>query len=212
MRKLIFAVSVSLLCIIQVNAQADSTRPSLGIKGGVNISTIAGDDVGDLDSRTSFNFGIFMEIPLSERLSFQPELLYSGQGYTIQSNNQNNIFDTGENVEYQLGYIQVPLMVKFYLVEGLSIEAGPQIGFKLSEKINTSPGSEGGETVIDPDDSYIKNFDTSLALGASYKFNSGFFLSGRYTYGLMNIYKDNTIFENVDARNAVWQFGLGFGF
>lgn len=212
MRKLIFPVSVSILSIIQINAQADSTSPELGIKGGLNLATIAGDDVDDLVSRTSFNAGIFMEFPISERFSFQPELLYSGQGFTMLTRNQDNIFDTDENVEFQLAYLQLPLMAKFYLIEGLFIEAGPQFGYKLSEKVDSQPLDAGGETEVNRDDSYIRDFDTSLALGAGYKFNSGFFVSGRYTYGLTNIYKDNTIFENVDANNAVWQFGLGFSF
>lgn len=75
-----------------------------------------------------------MEFPISERFSFQPELLYSGQGFTMLTRNQDNIFDTDENVEFQLAYLQLPLMAKFYLIEGLFIEAGPQFGYKLSEK------------------------------------------------------------------------------
>lgn len=212
MKNLFFTALVFIFSIAQINAQADSTSPEIGVKAGVNFATIAGDDIDDLDSRTSFNVGLFMELPLSERFSFQPEILYSGQGFTVLSNNQDNVFDTDENVEYQLSYIQVPLLAKIYLVEGLSIEAGPQFGFKINEEIDTEPMGDGGDTVIDPDDSYIKDFDTSLALGAGYKFNSGFFVNARYTYGLTNIFKENTILENVDAKNAVWQFGLGFTF
>lgn len=212
MKNLFFTVFVCILCITQINAQADSTSPEIGVKAGVNFANIVGDDIDDLDSRTSFNVGLFMEIPLSERFSFQPELLYSGQGFTIMTNDQDNVFDTDENIEYQLSYIQVPLLAKIYLVEGLSIEAGPQFGFKINEEIDTEPTGDGGDTVIDPDDSYIKDFDTSLALGAGYKFNNGFFVNARYTYGLTNIFKDDTIFEDVDAKNAVWQFGLGFAF
>lgn len=212
MKKLVFAVLVTTFSISQINAQSDDSSIDIGVKAGVNFSTITGDDIDDLDSRTSFNAGLYLEIPLSERFSFQPEVLYSGQGFTIRRIDQENAFDTDDNIEYQLSYIQVPLLAKLYLVEGLSIEAGPQFGFKINEEIDTEPVSGGGDTVIDPDDSTIKNFDTSVALGAGYKFNNGFFLSARYTHGLTNIYKDDTIFENVDAKNAVWQFGVGFAF
>jgi len=193
-------------------AQDDSTTPQFGVKGGVNFSNIVGDDIDDLDSRTSFNAGVFMEFPITERFSFQPEVLYSGQGFTIMSNDQDNFFDVDENIEYQLSYIQVPLLFKVYLVEGLNIEAGPQFGFKISEEIDSEPTNDGGDIEIDPDDSYIKDFDTNLAVGAGHKFNNGFFVNARYTYGLTNIFKDDTIFENVDAKNSVWQFGLGFSF
>lgn len=212
MKNLFFTAFVFILGMTQIHAQADSTSPEFGVKAGVNFATITGDDIDDLDSRTSFNVGLFMELPLSERFSFQPEVLYSGQGFTMVTIDQDNPFDTDENVEYQLSYIQVPLLAKIYLVEGLSIEAGPQFGFKINEEIDTEPTSDGGDTVIDPDDSYIKDFDTSIALGASYKFNGGFFINARYTHGITNIFKENTILEDVDAKNAVWQFGLGFSF
>ena len=30
--------------------------------------------------------------------------------------------------------------------------------------------------------------------------------------GLTNIFKEDTLFEDVDGKNEVWQFGLGFMF
>lgn len=212
MKNLILATLVTMFSLTTIYAQSDDATAQFGVKGGVNISNITGDDIGDLDSRTSFNLGLFMEIPISERFSFQPEVLYSGQGFTAVSRDQDNVFDVDDNVEYQLSYIQVPLMAKIYLVKGLYAEAGPQFGFKVNEEIDTEPTADGGDTTINPDDSYIKGFDTNLALGAGYKFDNGFSLSARYTHGLTNIFKEDTMFENVDAKNSVWQFGVGFSF
>ena len=138
--------------------------------------------------------------------------MYSGQGFDIEERDQDNIFDTDENIEYQLDYIQVPVLLKLYLVKGLSVEAGPQFGFKIHEEIDYQPNADGGDVEISEDDSYVKDVDTGVALGASYKFDSGFFINGRYTIGLTDIYKDDTIFQNVDAKNKVWQVGLGFMF
>lgn len=212
MKKLFLATVLAFLSATAIYAQADDTTTQFGVKGGVNLSNITGDDIGDLDSRTSFNLGLFMEIPISGRFSFQPEVLYSGQGFTVLSRNQDDIFDVGDNVEYQLSYIQVPLMAKLYLVKGLYAEAGPQFGFKVKEEIDYKPASEGGDVVVDADDSLIKDFDTNIAVGAGYKFGNGFLVSARYTYGLTNVFKDNSVFKNVDAKNAVWQFGVGFSF
>lgn len=212
MKNLFLVTLVVLLSVTTIHAQSDQITTQFGVKGGLNFSNITGDDIGDLDMLTSFNLGLFMEIPLSERFSFQPEVLYSGQGFTGVTRDQDNIFDTDQNTEYQLSYIQVPLMAKLYLVKGLYLEAGPQFGFKVNEEIDTEPRSDGGDTVIDSEDSYIKNFDTSVALGTGYKFDNGFSLSARYTHGLTNIFKEDTMFENVDAKNSVWQFGVGFSF
>lgn len=212
MKKLILSTAIFITGLALVNAQSDSKDVQLGIKGGLNSSTISGDDLGDLDSRTSFNAGLVAEIPLTERLSFQPEVLYSGQGFDVREIDQDNIVDTDENIEYQLDYIQVPLLLKAYIVKGLSVEAGPQFGFKIHEEFDYQPNSDGGDIEIDSDDSYVKDFDTSIALGAAYKFDNGFFLSGRYNLGVTDIFEDGTPFEGVDAKNNVWQFGIGFMF
>ena len=209
-----FIVFTGVLCFAftSLYAQSDSKAVQLGVKGGVNLSTLRGDDFDDVDSRTSFNAGLVAEIPISEKISFQPEVFYSGQGFDVLEIDQDNIFDTDQNVEYQLDYIQVPLLLKAYIVEGLSVEVGPQFGFKIHEEFDSEPNSDGGDFEIDSDDSYVKDFDTSLAFGTSYKFDAGFFLSARYNLGLTNIFEDDTIFENVDGKNSVWQFGVGYMF
>lgn len=212
MKNLFLFTTVFLVALTSSYSQSDSKAVQLGVKGGVNFSTINGDDFDDPDSRTSFNLGLVAEIPLSERISFQPEVFYSGQGFDIIDGNENSVFDTSENVEYQLDYIQVPLLLKAYLIKGLSVEAGPQFGFKIHEEFDSKPNADGGDIEINSDDSYVKNFDTSLALGSSYKFDSGFFVSARYTLGLSSIFKDDTLLQNVDGKNNVWQFGAGFMF
>lgn len=212
MKNLFLTAIVVFMSATTIYAQSDDTTTQFGVKAGVNLANIQGDDVGELDSRTSFHLGLFLEIPISERFSFQPEVLYSGQGFTAVSRDQDNIFDVDDNVEYQLSYIQVPLMAKFYLVKGLHIEAGPQFGFKVKEEIDYNPADEGGNIEINSDDSYIKDFDTNIAVGAGYKFDNGFLISARYTHGLTNIFKDDVLFQNVDAKNSVWQFGVGFSF
>lgn len=213
MKNLFLAILVIIISATTLHAQSDNTSMQFGVKGGINLSNLIGDDVGDLDSRTSFNLGLFVEIPLSGRFSFQPEVLYSGQGFTIINRGEDNIFDVGDNVEYQLSYIQVPLMAKFYLIKGLYAEAGPQFGFKVKEKIDYKPASDDGDIDIDPDNSNVKDFDTNLAIGAGYKFDNGLSLSARYNYGLTSIIKKDTpLIGDADVKNSVWQFGIGFSF
>lgn len=202
MKKLFLASMVGLFSATAIYAQSDDTTTQFGVKGGVNLSNVTGDDVGNLDSRTSFNLGLFMEIPISERFSFQPEVLYSGQGFNLN-----------DKAEYKLDYIQVPLMAKVYIVKGLYAEAGPQFGFKVKEEVDYESGVIGGTVDVDPDDSVIKSFDTNLALGAGYKFDNGFSLSARYNLGLSSIVKDDAfLIGDSDVKNSVWQFGVGFSF
>src|SRR5690606_24203250 len=136
MKNVCIAVVIAASSLLSVSAQ--NTNPSqdvqFGVKGGVNFATITGDDFNDLDSRTSFNAGFVAEIPVTNRFSIQPEVFYSGQGFDIREIDQDNVFDNDQNIEYQLDYIQVPVLAKLYLVDGLSIEVGPQFGFKVNEE------------------------------------------------------------------------------
>jgi len=208
MKKIFLTTCVLLAGFTTMYSQATSEMFQLGAKGGVNISNFSGDDIGDVKSRTSFHLGLVMEVPLSERFSIQPEVLYSGQGFTIEDFDQDNVFDTDDNIEYQLDYIQIPVILKAYLIGGLSVEAGPSFSFKVNEEIDYQPADDGGDIEIDEDDSAFKTFDLGLAAGLSYKIGGHFFVSGRYNYGFTKILEDS----DIDIRNSVWQFGVGFMF
>ena len=169
-----------------------------GAKGGVNFSTFSGDgfsDFKDENSRTGYHLGLLAEVPLSERFSIQPEVLYSAQGFDMVRRNDN------EDVEHQLDYITVPVMAKLYLIDGLALEVGPQFGFVVNESIDF------GSTETEIYNDNRNDFDLSAGLGASYKFNK-FFLYGRYNAGLTDIYD----VENVQAKNSVVQAGIGLLF
>lgn len=205
MKKSILLIAIALLSIGSLSAQESVY---FGVKGGVNFSTFSGDGFRDFenpDSRTSFNLGLLAEIPLSEKFSIQPEVLYSGQGYDISSR------DNANDVEYQLDYINVPVLAKYYIIEGLSIEAGPQIGFLVNSEIDNDPSGDGGDISLNEDQ--FNKVDLSVGLGASYKFRGGFFVNARYNIGLSDVYDDSFVgFNNSDVKHSVFQGGIGFMF
>ena len=174
-----------------------------GAKGGVNFANLAGDDAADQESRTSFYAGLVAELPVSEMFSIQPEVIYSAQGSTIAAIDEDNTFDVDDNIEYQLDYIQVPLLAKIYLADGLSIQAGPSFNFLVSEEIDFQPTSSSGD--IDIEDG-ANDFEFGTAAGLEYQFDNGFFIQGRYTRGFTRIY------DNVNAYNYAIQAGVGYVF
>ena len=176
---------------------------NFGIKGGANFATIANEDGENPDGRTSFNVGAMVEIPVSDKFSIQPEVLYSAQGATLASFDEDNTFDVDDNVDYQLDYIQVPVLAKIYLVEGLSVQVGPSFNFLANEEIDFDPTSDSGD--IDIEDG-ANGFEFGGAVGLEYKFANGFLIQGRYTRGFSEIY------DNADGRNSVVQAGIGFMF
>lgn len=185
--------SILIIAILFIGATSfaqNSNNVQLGVRGGANFATVAGDDYDSPDSRTSFYLGLLAEAPLSDHVSLQPEVYYSGQGFDV------------DNAQFKVDYIQVPLLLKFYIADGLNIQAGPQFGFKVNEEFDFDPNEDSGSFDTDS----VNDFDFQGAAGVEYKFPSGFFIQGRYSYGF------SEMVEDVDVHNSVFSAGLGFMF
>ncbi|OMQ09529.1 porin family protein [[Flexibacter] sp. ATCC 35103] len=183
MKKVLLLAVVTVLGFTNVNAQ----KIKFGVKGGLNLATISGDNTKGIDAVTSFNFGVVSEIPISDKFSFQPELMYSGQGYSF---NDNTV---------ALSYLNIPLMGKYYLTKGLSVEAGPQIGFLLAAKNEKTNVKDSFNT-----------FDFGVNFGLGYKLDNGLNFGVRYNLGLTDINDvDNYSGKN---KNSVFQLSVGYFF
>jgi len=166
-----------------------------GAKGGVNLSNMNSDNFADNSIRTGFHLGLLAEFPLGNRFSLQPEILYSTQGTEAEV---ILLGSSPRQTEYKLDYIQVPVLVKIFLIKSLSIEAGPSFNFLVNEKI------DGEET------DFGSSFEFGGALGASYKFRGGFFGSARYIYGFTDAFDRENYDDNIN--NNGFQLGVGFMF
>ena len=170
-----------------VNAQ----DVKIGLKFGMNIASVNGGDANNLDSRTGFVGGVTAEVPISEKFSIQPELLYSAQGAQQR-----------DNFKYDLNYVSLPIMAKYYIANGFSVEAGPQFSFLIKDQL--VPLDEfGGQP---RENTNAENFDLAANVGLGYQFQSGIFFQTRYNLGLI------AITENPDIKNGVFQMTLGYQF
>ena len=187
MRKLLLFIPM-LLVAFTISAQ----NVTFGAKAGLNFTREVGVDAsGTFGSggMTAFHLGVIAEIEMSDSFSIQPELLYSGQG-----------FNSKGDVTTKLDYINLPVMAKFYVGDGFSLEAGPQIGFLASAKVDVD-----GEST-DIKDS-LKSIDFALNLGAGYKLDSGLNFGLRYSIGLTGVYDDS-----YGTKNNVLQLSVGYNF
>lgn len=184
-KKLVLAV-FAVLGFTKINAQ----EIKLGAKGGINIANITGNNTSSLEPVAAFNFGLMAEIPISQKFSFQPEIMFSGQGYSFEGSDGNLV---------ALNYLNVPLMAKYYVIKGLSIEAGPQIGYLLSAKNEST----------DVKDSF-KKVDFGANLGVGYKLENGLNFGARYNFGLSDI--NDVSNDSSKFRNSVLQLSIGYFF
>lgn len=176
MKKIMFIAVVAFFSTTALTAQT-----TFGAKAGVNFASLTGDDVEDLESLTSFHLGLIAEFMVSENFAIQPEVLYSAQGAKEG------------DLKLNLDYLSIPVMLKYYVSNGLSIEAGPQVGFNVKSEME-------GEDIED-----IKT-DIGAGLGLGYTLAQGLFFQARYNFGFSDIHDD------IAAKNSVMQLSVGYRF
>jgi hypothetical protein len=202
MKKILFA-AIALFVMNGAFAQIN-----FGVKAGGNLATVTDSD--EAKFKIGFHVGGFAEFVISDRISIQPELLFSTQGTTFSYSEEYEGINVNADVTSNLNYINVPVLLKIKLAEGLSAEVGPQVGFLLSAKRKTEASALGisqSETRDFKDQ--CKTLDVSAALGLSYTFAEKFVVGARYALGLTNIDKES---GNTKPKNSVIQLSIGYKF
>ena len=184
MKKTILSLSLSLFTMIGFSQNLE-----IGLKAGLNSSS---PDISDpattVNSATAFHGGLYALIKLT-KLGIQPELLYSPQ-------KNESVDDLGGITKSEKVYIDIPVMVKFYLAAGVNLQAGPQFG------VLTSAERAG----IDIKNSF-KGSDVSAAIGAGWDAPFGIQANVRYIFGLNDI-SDAVSVATTKNRNL--QISIGY--
>jgi hypothetical protein len=165
---------------------------NLGIKAGANFANFNGDV--DTDGITSFHAGAALELNIVPTFSVQAEGLFSSVGATYR----DTALDIAEDIN--LDYISVPVLAKFYILPNtLSLTAGPQFSFLVSD----------AESVI-PGENYDANsFEVAASGGIELKIIAGLFAQARYNIGLTDV-GDDAVYAN--SKNGVFQLSVGYYF
>jgi hypothetical protein len=195
--KLVFTLLTAFLITGVALAQHGNTPPgfiNLGIKGGLNLYNIHNDNDVKYDSKIGYHFGLLGHIHLSDYFALQPEIVYSTQGAKYKLNN--------ESTNFNLSYINVPVLFQYMFDNGLRLQAGPQLGLLLAAKSKT------GSTTIDNKEN-LKPIDLALSIGAGYIFPPvGLGIDVRYNLGLNDINETG----DVKSTNRGLQLGLFYIF
>lgn len=180
-----------MLCGSSTNAQVH-----FGLKAGANYNIFTQKDA-DASKGVGIHLGGYVRVPISEGISFQPEVLYVPRGikqtidntfsYTDFSGFQNRT-EKGE-VRLFINYIQVPLLVGFEVAEGLRLHVGPvpalRVGYKatMDYTITTTGNGTTQQTTVkgdNKDDSGVRDFDFGATAGLNYELGSGLNFGASY--------------------------------
>lgn len=184
MKKIIFFVIV----LISMNARAQNFQ--VGLKAGINISNFNGGDFNTVKNKSllGYHAGAFMRFKFGH-LALQPAVLLSTQGAKLE--------EAGNSENYKLSYVNIPVVLQYETSGGFYIEAGPQIGFKVSEDIPNS-------TVED----FAKSTDLAIALGLGYHSPIGLGIGARYNIGVSKVGDFDASDISPDFKNGVIQISL----
>ena len=178
-----------------------------GIKAGGNMAKPTGADAQDplatLKSRVGFTGGIFLAFNFGRVVTIQSEVLYTMKGATYVA-----LDDTYTDKLYA-DYIEIPLLLKLRIPSPVVqpfVFAGPTVGFKLKEKLE----SNGEEIPLE--EALLKNNDYGAIFGAGLNLGRNFMIDVRYSLGLQKVISTFEGDVEPDFKNGVWSATIGIAF
>ncbi|MGB1247701.1 MAG: porin family protein [Chitinophagales bacterium] len=204
--KSVFAL---ILCVLlsQLDTKAQITQ-SIGVTGGFASSGFHGESIKDVNRRNLYSVGMFYHLaPGKGVFSIQPEIIYVPKGgvYTYDALQIKE--------EYQLNYLEIPVMVKISIPIAKRIYphvfAGPQIGIKLSEKYEVSSLSDPSLVIAGTKETEEIDYGGVFGAGVDFKIKKLFLgLNCRYYLGANEVKEAN---EAADIKNGTFSMNLGLG-
>lgn len=197
----------SLHCFAQHEVGTLSFIPKIGI----NLANVTGNDVyylkdgiGDKLLKPQYRIGVMAgiesEYQMSSALSLSIGALYSLQG------NKYEDIEYQKNYSVALHYVNVPVILNFYVVKGLALKAGLQAGYAFYKKESFDQLVGSNWSTYSTSGSIYKNFDVAVPVGISYDFDK-LRVDLRYNYGLTSISKLNGM---PSIKNHVFQLSVGY--
>ena len=103
-----------------------------GVKAGLNYANVY-DTQGEqfnADGKFGFAGGGFLSIPIGKFMGIQPEVLFSQKGFQATG----SLLGFDYKYTHTANYLDIPLMFSLKPAESISIMAGPQYSYLISQK------------------------------------------------------------------------------
>jgi hypothetical protein len=196
-----------LLILVYIGFDASSQETTLGIKGGLNISTLHGMVNMEATPKTGVLLGAYVNLPVTPKFHIQPELVISSQGAnTAYLAGSHSGWTVIKETKTPLNYVNLPIMAKIYLGNVFNLQFGFQWGVLISA--TETDGSRNN----DVRDSF-NGIDKSVVGGLGIDFPGVINLSTRLAFGISNISKNNDYIAPGIKRpplgNEVIQIAIG---
>ena len=157
-----------------------------GVKGGANISTLGGFNSGNAP-QLRLHAGFYYQQRLEQQFGLSAELHYSMQGARAANISRRYL---------AYNYLNLPLLIKFYNINDVYFEIGPQFGYLLYANFH-----EDGFTQSVTDN--VKRFDFTGLIGAGKETDFGNY-GARAGFGFTNT-SGGSVGNDIVFRNLLLQ-------
>ncbi|MBO0932871.1 porin family protein [Fibrella aquatilis] len=202
---------------VQSSFQSSNISISSGGIGGIDVSTF-------LKSSWGYRFGVMADIPVTDRLSVRPQLLYSTKGYKVDFSALFGGFGGGLGggllgeataIRITTNYLEMPVQAMYGFDAGsgrIVVGAGPYVAYALSGSV------DGTDVPFEPG---VPRIDYGAALSLGYETPAGLSFSAYYSHGLANTVSSEPNTTNPDPNNPNFvpsgtvqnrSFGLTLGY
>ena len=197
--KKIMMIAAMMVATVAAKAQFEPGTFSFQPKVGFNLASITADDT---KYKPGFAVGLEGQYQMNNWFALSAAVMYQQMGTKIKD---------VDDFKWNIDYVNIPLMAKFYVTKGLSLNVGLQPGFMVKSKFKIADAD------LDVKDA-CNTFDLSVPLSIAYEFPMGLAFEARYTYGLTNVGKDafdsktssyDKLYQN---KNSVFQITVGYKF
>ena len=208
--KKVWILSLGLsLTALTLTSQAQTTKDiKFGIKAGANLMMGGKYNLAGTSYTTEFSpgfqAGTFVEIPLSDKVSFMPEVIYSQKVSKLKE----TVSGTTGELKSKVGYIDVPVLFAYNATPELHFMLGPQASFLTNQSTKTYVNGTQTASSTDTDD--LRKAIAGGVVGLGYRINPNINVNARYSMDFQSAGKESV---NQDkARFSGFALSLGYSF
>lgn len=176
-------LGIFMLCV------AGAAQAQFGIRAGYSSSNFSDTN---FSARSGFHAGAYYGFGAGF-IKIEPGLQYAQKGY-IGEDNQ------GTEIDEQLNYIDLPVLVRLNLLPMVNVFAGPQFSFLASRNYQLGNSTSTSTEVI-------AGYDLGGVVGAQVNLPLNLNIQASYDLGLRSLNYFDT-----DVKNRVFKLSLGYSF
>ena len=203
------ASHAQVLITLLLGDKLNSDKLEFGLAGGVDFLNMS--NTPDAKMLTDWNLGFYFDFKLDQKLFLHTGVRVKskmGTGSLEPYSLNNMVLDSafyGGNVDRKINYFNVPVLIRYRLVDYLHVEGGIQLGLRYTAFDKFS------NTIVEDEDLQFTNsikddlahLDAGAQAGIGYKLKkgTGMTISADYYYGFVDV---NKVLEGSQLNSAIY--------